>query len=240
MKIFFRNRLVRFIANPPEHPSNDTLIVPFQSEEKLKEDWIRFRDHEVFNNFFILDQRSENDPIHESATDLFSRVVLQGIDPNSPGLNAFLNLFTLLPAAGGLVKNESGEILFIHRLGRWDLPKGKIDKKELTSLNPGVDLLMAANMAAIREVREETGLKKVSAIREISSTWHIYREKNKEILKRTFWFEMLASTRETLKPQVSEGIFLVKWVPVDAMSYVLMNTYASISDLLSHTIGEQS
>ena len=34
------------------------------------------------------------------------------------------SLFTVVKAAGGVVRNERGEILFIHRRGKWDLPKG--------------------------------------------------------------------------------------------------------------------
>ncbi|MCB0664064.1 MAG: hypothetical protein KDC24_15060, partial [Saprospiraceae bacterium] len=42
----------------------------------------------------------------------------------------FSSLYKILEAAGGIVKNEAGEILFIFRRGFWDLPKGKIDKGE--------------------------------------------------------------------------------------------------------------
>lgn len=37
--------------------------------------------------------------------------------------------FKIVKAAGGLVIKD-GEILMIYRLGVWDLPKGKLDKKE--------------------------------------------------------------------------------------------------------------
>ena len=33
-------------------------------------------------------------------------------------------------AAGGLVTNKKGQILFIFRKGVWDLPKGKLDSGE--------------------------------------------------------------------------------------------------------------
>src|SRR5215813_7232343 len=42
----------------------------------------------------------------------------------------FFSKFVLVPAAGGVVKNEIKEILMIYRKGKWDLPKGKLDKKE--------------------------------------------------------------------------------------------------------------
>ena len=50
--------------------------------------------------------------------------------------------------AGSLIINEKDEILLIFRRGKWDLPKGKVDKK--------AKLLTVA----INESIEETGLKK--------------------------------------------------------------------------------
>lgn len=53
-------------------------------------------------------------------------------------------------AGGGLVYNKNGEVLFIFRNGKWDLPKGGSDK--------GEDI----EDTAIREVEEETGVKGLS------------------------------------------------------------------------------
>ena len=39
-------------------------------------------------------------------------------------------MFKVVEAAGGVVSNKNGEILFIRRMGKWDLPKGKIEKGE--------------------------------------------------------------------------------------------------------------
>ena len=33
-------------------------------------------------------------------------------------------------AAGGWVENSFGEVLWIHRLSQWDLPKGKLESGE--------------------------------------------------------------------------------------------------------------
>src|SRR5262249_54871554 len=38
--------------------------------------------------------------------------------------------FTIVQAGGGLVINEQEQGLFIFRRGKWDLPKGKLDKGE--------------------------------------------------------------------------------------------------------------
>ena len=45
-------------------------------------------------------------------------------------------------AAGGWVENSFGEVLWIHRLGQWDLPKGKLESGE------------AIDECAVREVEE--------------------------------------------------------------------------------------
>ncbi|QQS63451.1 MAG: NUDIX domain-containing protein [Chitinophagaceae bacterium] len=59
----------------------------------------------------------------------------------------FFRNFKIVEAAGGIVQNENKEILFIYRRNKWDLPKGKIEKKELPE------------NAAAREIEEETGIK---------------------------------------------------------------------------------
>src|SRR5579872_5949786 len=43
---------------------------------------------------------------------------------------AFWKKFMLVQAAGGLVTNGKGEVLFMFRRGKWDLPKGKLDPGE--------------------------------------------------------------------------------------------------------------
>src|ERR1700759_4462521 len=37
---------------------------------------------------------------------------------------------TVIKAAGGMVRNDDGNYLFIFRNGKWDLPKGKVEKDE--------------------------------------------------------------------------------------------------------------
>jgi hypothetical protein len=49
-------------------------------------------------------------------------------------------------AGGGFVHNKKGEVLFIFRNGKWDLPKGGIEKGE------------EIEDTAMREVEEETGV----------------------------------------------------------------------------------
>lgn len=134
-----------------------------------------------------------------------------------------------LPAAGGLVKNEQGELLFIKRLGVWDLPKGKIERKE------------TPESAAIREVEEECGIKGLQIIRQLDSTFHIYRSpylKSPQnlVLKETKWFLMNTLNDQSLTPQAEENIEEVKWFALDELDQVMENTYSSIREFLENTI----
>jgi len=62
-------------------------------------------------------------------------------------LKKFTSKIPLVVAAGGVVTNKKGKVLFIYRNDKWDLPKGKLDKGE------------TIEACAIREVEEETGVK---------------------------------------------------------------------------------
>lgn len=112
----------------------------------------------------------------------------------------FQKLFRIIEAAGGLVLKPEGEMLFIRRLGKWDLPKGKMEKGE------------SREESAVREIEEETGLRDVELVEFINTTYHIYIERNGEkILKCTHWFEMNFNGEDTSKPQIEEGITEVAW-----------------------------
>ena len=136
--------------------------------------------------------------------------------------SSFFSLFKIIEAAGGVVKNERGEILTIFRNGKWDLPKGKIEGKKETH-----------RQAAIREVQEETGLKSVNIVAPLVNTYHIYVRKERLILKPTYWFEMFAESTNKLKPQTKENISIVTWVEAEEMAEVQRNTYSSLKELFA-------
>ncbi|MEQ9303638.1 MAG: NUDIX domain-containing protein, partial [Marinoscillum sp.] len=98
--------------------------------------------------------------------------------------------FKVIEAAGGVV-DKGGKILLIYRKGRWDIPKGKLDKGE------------KKRVCAIREVEEETGVK-VSIERKINATWHTYVNKKKYVLKKTHWYVMKCVDDANLAPQTEE------------------------------------
>ena len=107
----------------------------------------------------------------------------------------FTHMFKVIEAAGGVVKNQNGEILFIYRIGKWDLPKGKIEKGE------------SLEQAALREIEEETGLKELVLEEFLNNTFHLYTERNGEkILKTTYWFRINYVGNAAPTPHTDEGI----------------------------------
>lgn len=141
-------------------------------------------------------------------------------DHPSADWKTFQSLFTYIAAAGGLVKNKKGELLFIKRLGKWDLPKGKVESSE--------DI----KTAAIREVEEECGISNLKVTQELPSTFHMYVLKEEIIFKETFWFAMQTDFQKELTPQTEEDITEVRWVNPKQMEEQLKNTYPSIKELL--------
>lgn len=135
-------------------------------------------------------------------------------------MELFKNQFQYIEAAGGLVFNQENDLLMIYRLNKWDLPKGKIEKGESPA------------EAAVREVEEECGINNLSISKEIPSTFHIYRLKEKVVLKRTYWYEMKYNLNERLVPQTEESIEKVEWVTSDKIEEKVANTYASLKPLL--------
>jgi ADP-ribose pyrophosphatase YjhB (NUDIX family) len=134
---------------------------------------------------------------------------------------AFFKKFTLVTAAGGLVQNEKKEFLLIYRRGKWDLPKGKLDKGE------------KLETCALREVEEETGLKEVKIIAPLSVTYHTYHEGTKFILKTSHWYKMKVKGKQELIPQTEEDIQEIKWVTAEEIPDLMKNSYPLIAELLA-------
>jgi 8-oxo-dGTP pyrophosphatase MutT (NUDIX family) len=134
---------------------------------------------------------------------------------------AFWKKFKVMPAGGGLVVNEKEELLLIFRRGKWDLPKGKLDKGE------------TMEQCALREVREETGLKRLSMVRPLPVTWHTFEQKGKLVLKESHWFLMTGTHTDRLKPQTEEDIEQIQWTAPDGLAAPLSNCFASIKDVIA-------
>ncbi len=142
----------------------------------------------------------------------------------------FFSLYHKVRAAGGLVSNKRGELLFIFRRGVWDLPKGKIDAGE------------KKRDAALREVREETGVLDLRLGKKYGKTRHTFScKKNgfKRCLKLTHWYEMF-SEQEDFQPQEEEDIERVAWMQVDAFLRSDLPTFQSIRVLVSRWKGQRA
>ncbi|MDR2563152.1 MAG: NUDIX domain-containing protein [Prevotellaceae bacterium] len=138
----------------------------------------------------------------------------------SEALRMLCSRSVLVRAAGGVVRNAEGKILLIHRLGLWDLPKGKSEGDESEA------------DTALREVREECGLHDLHLGKKLRNTYHVYRLDHIRIIKETAWYAMTSTGAELPRPQVEEGIDRVGWASVeDLPKYADM--YASIRDLLT-------
>ena len=135
----------------------------------------------------------------------------------------FKKIFHFAPAAGGLVLiNKS--IAAIERNGKVDLPKGHIEKNEQTDI------------AAMREVNEETAISNLSIIKQLPSSHHCYLLNNQWTLKKTSWFLMKSDDEFNPKPQEEEGISKVFLINKDNVNYFLENTYPSIRLALEEEI----
>jgi len=128
--------------------------------------------------------------------------------------------FKIVKAAGGLVVKDN-KILMIYRLGMWDLPKGKLNKKE----DP--------QEGALREVEEECGIK-VRATAKLPKTWHSYAYKGKKLLKKTSWYVMECLDDTLMKPQAEEFIEEVKFMTPEEVEEILPQAYASIALVIRH------
>lgn len=117
----------------------------------------------------------------------------------------FFTMYKIHRAGGGVVFNSENAVLAIHRMGYWDLPKGKEEEGE------------SIEETAIREVQEETGVQKLNLENFVCDTYHTYKtKKGKRILKWSTWYKM--TTNETLlTPQTEEDIDLAVWMPVEEL-----------------------
>jgi mutator protein MutT len=128
--------------------------------------------------------------------------------------------FTTIAAGGGIVFNQNGELLIMKRLGKWDLPKGKIDPGETIS------------EGAIREVEEECGINQLSIEKFLTISYHTYKLQGHRFLKATHWYKMNTTFMGKLKPQLEESITEVKWVNLNEMDLQELDTYESIREIL--------
>lgn len=197
IKIFSPHKTIYLIDNQTSFKKHsDSILLQVQSRDEMISKYNEYIRNNSLNDIYFFNESSEK---------LFKY---------------FSTMFRLIEAAGGLVKNKKGDWLFIFRNGKWDLPKGKIEKNE------GIE------EAAIREVEEECGIGGLKIIRKLTSTNHIYFMEGKAILKKTYWFEMNCNDGAILIPQTEEGITDVKWIAQDKLANVFANTFESVKEVI--------
>ncbi|TWP23265.1 NUDIX domain-containing protein [Apibacter muscae] len=127
-------------------------------------------------------------------------------------------------AAGGIVHNQLNEFLFIKRNGIWDLPKGHVEKGE------------SFEETALREVEEECGIKNLELKEFLKTTYHVYYSKDQYYLKVVQWFSLFYMENKSPKPQIEEGIEMVKFASKKEVSTFMKNTYRTIYGLCNKYI----
>ena len=132
---------------------------------------------------------------------------------------AIKKIFRQAPAAGGVVIIDN-QFVAIERNGIPDLPKGHIEKGE------------SPEVAALREVEEETGITNLEIIKELPATWHCYLLDNQWTIKKTSWFLMRTSSGMKNIPQTEEGITKVYLVDKDHVKDFEEKTFASLRTLV--------
>lgn len=135
-------------------------------------------------------------------------------------LEAFKAQFEVIQAAGGLVYTPQNEWLLIHRLGHWDLPKGKLDEGE------------TLEECALREISEETGAGFLTLERPLHITYHTYQQNGRRILKESHWYLVKAGQKTPLTPQTNESIAQCLWVPAAEIQPYIDGAFASVADVL--------
>lgn len=134
----------------------------------------------------------------------------------------FTHYYGYIEAAGGIVKNEKEEILFIRRHNKWDLPKGKVEENE------------SLETTALREIGEECGVYDLEIKNFLITTYHIYKIQ-KYMLKATHWYLMQTTKPDVqLVPQTEEGIEAVVWKGRDEIKEAEKDTFQNIKLLLNY------
>jgi 8-oxo-dGTP pyrophosphatase MutT (NUDIX family) len=139
--------------------------------------------------------------------------------------NSFVQKYQLIEAAGGLIFNKKRELLVIYRLGKWDLPKGKIDMGEIPL------------QTAIREIKEECNVNVFAENSDfLDCTFHTYTLHKKRILKKTHWFIFHIENATDTIPQTEENIENVEWVSNKKWHELTSNSYPSIIQIINKCI----
>ena len=196
-KIFYNDRFVVLTDKiTKSFEKNEGLFYKYQKKEEMVELLDAFARFSYHQSLYVL---------HSKPEELFN-IIKSG--------------YTVIEAAGGVIRRKDGKLLAIFRRGMWDLPKGKVEKGEFYK------------QTALREVQEETGLKNVEVVKSLADTYHTYVQDGRNILKRTVWFEMLLKGAETPVVQKEEDITDYMWFDYQSVSDIMKNTFESLKETI--------
>lgn len=126
-------------------------------------------------------------------------------------------------SAGGVVyRMRGGQPLYLlirDSYQNWGFPKGHIERGE------------KAEMAAVREVGEETGLDDLDVRGQIDTIDWYFKFRGRLIHKVCHFF-LMESPRARTCPQRAEGISACKWVPFEEAQARI--SYGNARDVLRH------
>ncbi|NND76909.1 MAG: NUDIX domain-containing protein [Flavobacteriales bacterium] len=158
--------------------------------------------------------------LHQNMSDLYPNGLEIICDKVKRSWKIFKSHFKVIKAGGGVVENEEGKILFIFRLKKWDLPKGKLDPGETIA------------QCALREVEEECNLKNIELNHLICKTYHTYTTSKNYMMKISYWYGMTVEGDQELIPQTKENITDVRWFDPFKLSKPLSNTYGAVTEVI--------
>ncbi len=184
--------------------------------------FITFSDEPLKGYDLVIDSRSDTiaEISRAKVVDFFEKYnsILFLCHTPQDAYSLFCREFRRVKAAGGIVRNASGQALMIYRNGRWDLPKGHVEYGE------------TFEQCAVREVAEETGLRSLKLGEKITETLHAYIYSAGWEVKTTHWYAMLTEQTETVA-QSEEGIEKVAWCSKAEVAENLNASYPTIREV---------
>lgn len=126
-------------------------------------------------------------------------------------------------SAGGVVVRQTPNadeplvLLIRDSYGKWGFPKGHVEGGE------------APDVAAVREVAEETGLSDLRVIAPLDTIKWRFQWRGALIYKTCHYFLMESTTEET-SPQLAEGITACRWESFDRANELI--PYANAREVL--------
>jgi 8-oxo-dGTP pyrophosphatase MutT (NUDIX family) len=196
-KVFINDRVLLLTSNFDDYKSEyDTLFIQYGSAEAF---------------FALIDLLK--------VSSAMTRLVVYHPDP-SEIYKMITEKYKYMVAAGGVVRNDNGQILLIQKKGHWDLPKGKMEGSE------------SPQDAAVREVKEECGLNELAVDGSLSTTYYLFEEGENLVLKETHWFNMKSNEPGPFTGDAKEGITEVRWINKMEWKDMQEASYRSVIELL--------